>query len=110
MKGRDVWVPAVGARRRLQALAYMGWSPEAIAVRIGSHYRPLLKIRAGERGRVRLSTHQRIDSVFTELATVHAPGHSGAVTRGHAVVRGYAPPHAWDDIDNPAERPKGVAG
>lgn len=110
MKGRDVWMPALGTQRRLQALAYMGWSPQAIAEKIGSHYRPLLKIRAGERDRVRSSTHRRIEKVFVELATVPAPGHSGAITRGTARVRGFAPPLAWDDVDNPRERPKGVAG
>src|SRR6218665_751283 len=46
--GRDVWVPATGTMRRLQALAVLGWSCKAIAVRIGSHYRPLQKVRAGE--------------------------------------------------------------
>lgn len=106
MRGDGVWVDAVGARRRLQALAYMGWSAQVIAEKIGSHYRPLMKIRAGEYARVRLSSHQRIAEVFEVLAMQSAPGRSGRVTRGHAAGRGWHGPLAWDDIDrdeNPAE-------
>lgn len=107
LSGRDVWVPAVGAQRRLQALAVMGWSADVIAEKIGSHYRPLMKIRAGERKRVRLSNHRRIAAVFEVLAMKEAPGQSGLVARGYARERGWVPPLSWTDIDNPRERPKG---
>lgn len=106
----DVKVPAIGAQRRLQALAYMGWSCPVIAEMIGSHYRPLIRIRDGARQNVMLSTHERIDKVFREYQIVEAPGHSGRVTRGVARSKGYVSPLAWDDIDNPDEAPTGVAG
>ncbi len=35
--------------------------------------------------------------------------HAQTRTRRQAVERGYAPPAAWDDIDDPAEESKGVA-
>ena len=108
MTGQGVWVPAHGARRRLQALAALGWSTRVIAEKIGSHYRPLLKISSGERESVRLDNHQRIARVFRELSAVVPSGHSANITRGWAAKNGYAPPLAWDDIDDPRERPKGV--
>lgn len=106
MTGRDVWVPAHGAQRRLQALAYMGWSAAEIAIRMGSHYRPLLKIRGGQREQVRQSTHRRIAAVYKQIALVEATGHSALITKAYAREQGYASPVAWDDIDNPRERAK----
>ena len=106
--GRDVWVSAVGSRRRIEALAWMGWSAAAVAARMGTHYRPVLRVRAGEHLRVRTSTHRRIEAVFRELALVEAPGRSGEITRGYARLHGYVPPLAWTNIDDPAEVPKGV--
>lgn len=109
LRGRDVQVAALGTQRRLQGLAYMGWSMAEIASRIDSHARPLMNIRAGARKRVRLSTHRRVAGVFRELAATEAPGHSGDITRGFARVAGFVPPFAWDDIDDAAEQPKGLA-
>ncbi|GEM_PF-3616221 len=35
--------------------------------------------------------------------------HAQTRTRRLAAANGYAPPAAWDDIDDPAEESKGVA-
>lgn len=105
----DVKVSSVGVMRRLQALAFMGWSCQVIAERIGSHYRPLTRLRDGGRERVMQSTHNRVDAVFRELAFVEAPGHSGRVTRGAARKRGWVHALAWDDIDDPDGWPRGVS-
>lgn len=104
---QDVKVSAVGSMRRLQALAYMGWSCLVIAEKIGTHYRGLNRLRDGGRERVMRSTHERIDRVFRELAMVEAPGKSGRITRAHARARGWVPVVAWDAIDDPRARPKG---
>lgn len=106
--GVDVKVSSLGVRRRLEALACMGWSCEAVAVRIGAHPRPVNRWRSGERAHVMRSTHDAIDRVFRELAYIPAPGRSGQVTRTVAKARGYVPAVAWDDVDDPRERPKGV--
>lgn len=106
--GQDVKVSALGVQRRLQALAYMGWSCRVLAAMIGTHDRPLNRLRDGGRERVMRSTHDAVDRVFRELALVEAPGQSGRVTRAHARSRGWVPAVAWDDIDYSRERPKGV--
>lgn len=108
IKGRDVQVPAVGTRRRLEALAFMGWSTTVIAPMIGSNYRPLLKIRSGEVGRVRSSTARRVQRIFRELCSTEAPGSSGVITRGYARKHGYLSHLAWDNIDDPNETPAGL--
>lgn len=108
--GQEVKVPAVGVMRRLQALAFMGWSCEAIAQRVGTHYRPLVRLRAGGRENVLRSTHDRVDAVFEELCLVRAPGHSGRVTRGVARAKGWVSALAWEHIDDPEEQPAGVGG
>lgn len=98
-RGRDVWVPALGTMRRLQALAAVGWSCEQIAGLIGSHYRPLQKIRAGQRDSVRLSTARRVAAVYERLAMHPRHDHSGKLTRHTARKHMWLPPLAWDHID-----------
>lgn len=99
MQGYDVDVPALGAERRLQALAVAGWSCPVLADMSGMHYRPLMKIRAGERSVIRASTHRRIDALYRKLCMTPADSHSADVTRGQARDKGYLPALAWDDID-----------
>jgi len=108
--GRDVWIRATGTMRRLQALAVMGWSTQAIAERIGSHYRPLQKIRGGERRSVRTSTALRVATVFEALCMTYRRGHDGNITIHAARRHGWLPPLAWDDIDRDKQpRMRGAA-
>lgn len=98
-RGRDVWVPAVGTMRRLQALAAIGWSCEQIAELIGSHYRPLQKIRAGERESVRMSTARRVAGVYERLSMLPRHDRAAKITRHTARKHRWLPPLAWDHID-----------
>jgi hypothetical protein len=99
-------VPALGARRRVQALAWMGWPNHEIARRIGCSPRSLPTLLA--RGRISTRLALRIAAVYDELAAVRGPS-KGAASK--ARLYGWAPPLAWDDdrIDNPRCRPLGVA-
>lgn len=105
--GRDVWIPATGTMRRLQALAVIGWSTAEIAARIDSHYRPLQKIRAGQRECVRSSTAVRVGQVFELLSMRVRDDRAARITRFRAVANGWVPPLAWDDIDTD-RHPRGV--
>jgi len=105
--GKDVWIPAKGTMRRLQSLAMIGWSTAEIAARIDSHYRPLQKIRAGERESVHLSTARRVGDVFETLSMRVRDDRAARITRFRAVANGWVPPLAWDDIDKDA-RPRGA--
>lgn len=96
-------VPAVGTARRLQALAAIGWSSSALAAHTG---RPSPEIFSWLRrggGRVYRTTADWIAGVYDELCMTPRPC---GRTRSHALRAGWAPPLAWDDIDDPGERPK----
>jgi len=105
-------VPAIGAQRRIQALMALGWTSADIAAAAGWRDRNrVLCILNGQKGKpttwVQRGTHDTICDVFRRLAMripEHAPHR--ARTRTMARRKGYAPPLAWDNIDNPREKPK----
>lgn len=104
--GGDRHVPAVGLVRRVEALAVLGWSNREVAARAGVSRAHLQQTRSGKFSTVLLSTHQKIDAVYRELMWTVCDSHGSKWTRAHAKRAGYAPAAAWDDIDNPRERPK----
>jgi len=103
-------VPAVGAQRRVQALACIGWPSTHIAERVGttqSHMSGLAKRR-----RITASMARAIADVYDELAMRPAPdGPYTRKLRTYAKKHGWAPPLAWDDetIDDPKTKPQGHA-
>jgi hypothetical protein len=100
IEGRRM-VPALGPRRRIEALMRLGWTATHIADAAGlrvstvhntSQKKYLLRENAAAIGRA-----------YDELSMSVGPSrHTASVAQG----RGYAPPLAWDDIDDPDERPK----
>lgn len=98
-------VSAIGARRRVQALAWMGWPCWRIEQRVGCKRRTLT--RELSRGRISITLAHRVADVYEQLSTIPGPSR---VTAGKARGLGFAPPLAWDDetIDNPRARPCGV--
>lgn len=106
-------IPEWRVRRRLQALIAIGWTPPQLAARVGCSDDAIHKIIAGEQTYVRRKLALPVFAVYEELqSTVPYAATSNAVaarTRAirYAQAHNYAPPHAWDDIDNRLERPKG---
>ena len=103
-------VPALGAQRRLQALAVMGWSNALLAERL--HLNASKFGRLLHQQQVRATTHWAVVALFDQLwnaATPETTPHErGAATRTRSYARslGWQAPLAWDDIDNdeaPAE-------
>lgn len=95
------WVPAVGPRRRIQALAAIGWPQRTIAELAGLKQSNLYRLmRPGSR--VSGLTAKRIADVYDELCmTVGPSGQSKMWARRS----GWVPPLAWTDIDDPDEIP-----
>lgn len=105
-------IDATGTRRRIQALMYAGWSAHTLAPLIGVERLALRKLM--DRPRVRVMTARAVRDVFAELCTRTPPNTSRyertSVTRVRRWAReqGWVSAWAWDDIDDPDEKPKGV--
>lgn len=106
-------VDSLGAHRRIQALRRMGWSASAIAVHAGrseSWVGAILRER-----KITRASYELIERIFNQLhmkspqPTTRTERSAIERTRGHAAREGWAPPLAWDNIDDPSERPKGLA-
>jgi hypothetical protein len=100
-------VPALGTVRRLQALAAMGWPVSWAGPQSGisdTHARMLVRSRHGS---VSASVAARVDEVYRRHCM--APGPS-AFARGHARRNNWVTAVAWDDIDDPRDKPHSVIG
>ena len=96
-----------GTRRRLQALAAIGWNHHEIARRLGY---PRWKVnKALEGAYVDIRVHDDIAALYDELWDQQPPTHTRAqrVGRSYALTvarrHGWLPPLAWDDIDTDDE-------
>ena len=103
----------IGLTRRLQALYALGWTTNEVARITGL---TAATVR-------RLAREQSTSSPPTEMKILHAYARASsrvphprddeqraelARRRTMAYERGWAPPYAWDDIDDPTATPKGV--
>jgi lambda repressor-like predicted transcriptional regulator len=91
-----------GTRRRVQALARMGWPADVVATRCGLYDNTLKQ--ALSRGRVTARIAARVAELYDELSDTPGPSSRAAA---RAATLGYAPPAAWDDdtIDDPHAGP-----
>lgn len=104
------FAPVLGSQRRLQALMALGYSLVRLGLAMGiapQHLRVLLN---AHRPRVTLQTAAKVAAVYDNLCMTvpekEYNNNSVGLTRALAARRGYAPPLAWDDIDNPSEQPQ----
>lgn len=92
-------IDSTGTRRRLQALAAIGWTAQHIGDRMGGfsarHVQMLLT-----RDLVHRKTAGQVADVFEQLSGTPGPS---KITRSRAEAKGWAPPLAWDEgaIDDP---------
>ena len=93
---------AVGAARRLQALAVNGWSLDELKARCGES--AIEKVRGGKVARTHPSVVAKVRGLYDELWDVPGPSN---LTRKRALSRGWVPAAAWDDdsIDDPDASP-----
>jgi hypothetical protein len=94
----------VGTHRRLQALAAIGHSGYAIGQAAGHALewsRNVLKST-----RITTTTAAKVAAVYDDLCMTVPQGPIADRIRREARAKGYLPPLAWDDIDDPAEQPR----
>jgi hypothetical protein len=108
----DDWVDATGTRRRLQALAFLGWPQVRLAEQIGisADQVRLLQLHTA---RTQKATAERAIAAYDQLWNTQPPQVSprqrrwAEHTRAQARKHRWAPPMAWDDdtIDDQAAQP-----
>lgn len=106
-----VSVDPTGTRRRVQALACLGWSVDRLATRSGVDRQAIDRALRAER--VSVATARAISAVYDELWNVPAPESdhreriAASRSRNRAQRLGWSPPLAWDDhtINDPDAAP-----
>lgn len=98
------YIDATGARRRLQALAAIGWPHREIADRLGGDFSNVRNLQSGATPKIRQVTADKVRDLYDELWNQPGPSKRAAtIARG----KGWAVPLAWDDdeIDDPQATP-----
>jgi len=105
LQGRSRTVSTLGTRRRIESLAWLGWSRTAIAERAGMQATNLARLIYGDTMTAALAA--RFAALYDELSMTFPTGGAQAIanTRNQARARGAVSPLAWDDIDDPDEQP-----
>lgn len=106
-------VPAVGAIRRVEALMALGWTTALIEAEMPRRVHVTrFMVSARDTGVCMARTWLAVDAAYRSLSGRRGPS---LHTRRRAAKAGYAPPLAWDDIDDPnavpqtgADRSRGV--
>jgi hypothetical protein len=95
---------ATGSRRRLQALAAIGWSSLEVKEASGVSNGFLSAVRAGHHETLRPFFADKIAEAYDSLSMRVGPS---TRARNLAQRKGWVPPLAWDDdeIDDPAAKP-----
>ena len=91
-------VPGLGTRRRVQALSAIGWSLQEVADLAGVSKQALAGSLRAHRVTARVA--RTIRGIYLELESTPGPSER---TRRHAATKGWPPPAAWDDVDDPRE-------
>ncbi|MEV7364294.1 hypothetical protein [Streptomyces sp. NPDC091299] len=102
-----LFVPALGSSRRLQALAAMGWPVSWAGPQAGitdTYARLLVR---GRHQTVSSGVAARIDAVYRQHCMIPGPSE---FARGHARRNEWVTAVAWDDIDDPNDKPHSVIG
>jgi hypothetical protein len=95
-------VDATGTRRRLQALAAIGWSTSEIERHAGVGHGVLVQV-LNNRARVTITKRDLVAHLYARLAYLPRQGGNAGRVRADAVRRGWPSPLAWNDIDRDAE-------
>jgi hypothetical protein len=108
LKARDSHrgINSAGTRRRVQALAWMGWPATEVAARAGTTPATLRTLILPSR-QISFALARRVAEVYERLSLTSGPS-KGSASKARQL--GFAPPMAWDDdrIDNPRARPRGM--
>jgi hypothetical protein len=100
----DALVPSAGVTRRVRALLALGWRHEDLTEYAGRSLAIFASNTAPHS--TRAIDWRVVAAVYEQLSMSRGPSGRTATT---ARRNGYAPPLAYNDIDDPTKRPVGVA-
>lgn len=102
----------VGIGRRLRALRALGWTLGDIAATAGLSSEQILNLSTKPPRYILGPTRDAIVGAYRRLSCERPPSAGGrdgvAQARRRAAAAGWAPPAAWDNIDDPDETPRGL--
>jgi hypothetical protein len=105
----NLYVDATGTRRRLQALACVGWSQAVVADIYGASQWGINEIVTGASKTLRKSTADRFAGIYETLRhQTPEPSRSVTRVRNYAAHKGWHGPEFWEDmggIDDPTFDP-----
>lgn len=102
-------VPAHGTRRRLQALVAMGWLAKEVTAAAGLAPNFLADLCHRQQPTVAASTAAAVEATYDRLSmTIPEQTPHRRRSKTLAAKRGWVPPLCWDNIEDPAEMPKGT--
>ena len=114
-RGALMQVPALGTTRRLRALYALGWTSTDLAPLLGVGHARVGHLASERQEKVHRVTAAKVAEVYDRLSmtvpqdpdVLPSPRHCRVHDRQRrmAARRGWAPPLAWDDIDDPDETP-----
>lgn len=97
--------PAIGVKRRIQALMAMGFTSEHLARELGVPDN-LVRYWYRKAKTVYIGTYENVAALFDRLEFTEGPS---PLAKARARKKGWAPPLAWDDnIDVSTAEPQGV--
>lgn len=99
---RPGFIDATGARRRLQALAALGFTRAEVSRRVGVSARTLGDVRRGDQGRILIAHNQAITRVYEQLWNQRPEDH-GTAPNTASRLRAYAARQGWKrpaDLDD----------
>lgn len=105
--GTSAWVPAIGTRRRLQALTAAGWSTRQLADRMGVTSNAIAQLRNTSQHRVLTTTADNVTALYDQCRHRTPPGRYQLRARRHAEARRWPPPAEWNglNLDDPETGP-----
>lgn len=101
--GRPGSVPVFRARRRVQALACIGWPAKRVHEEAFGYSYPSGTGGWLLEGTVTGERFAALDAAYERLCMTPGPSKRAKDT---ALAKGWAPPLAWEDIDDPDETPE----
>lgn len=100
-------VPALGTKRRLQALVAIGYSMEALSRDLDCGSNWVHAFLSRDLDRVQQDTATKVSALFERLCMDVPQGPYANRTRILAARKGWVKPLAWDNLDDPNEQPVG---